>query len=293
MTNVEVSDKAIELQFTNAVDYFGLYIPNLLSFYALFTKRVNNDIDTIRICVKTDVTPVLEYNESWVCGCDRAVFVFILAIEMYRFILHHCTHRELTGANAFKASTATCNSNELQIFLSSAPEELAKYVRESVWSKKLIEDEINQKIAENDYYYESVFQLLNQHQEQQQQQQQQDQDQQNGQGKQQQQQQSSSQDGEGDQDDQDQDNETSSGSQGDEDSDSESNKDKDGSEGQNTEDQDGQEGQDGSSQSQSRGTGEDDSNGEGTSDAQDSSDSSSESGDAGDSDGNQGSGEGR
>ena len=291
MTNVEVSDKAIELQFTNAVDYFGLYIPNLLSFYALFTKRVNNAINAIRICVKTDVTPVLEYNEAWVCDCDRAVFVFILAIEMYRFILHHCTHRELTGANAFKASTATCNSKELQIFLASAPEELAKQVRESIWCKKLIEEEINQKIAENDYYYESVFQLLNQHQEQQQQQQQ-DQDQQNGQG-QQQQQQSSSQDGEGDQDDQDQDNETSSGSQGDEDSDSESDQDQDGSEGQNSEDQDGQEGQDGSSQSQSRGTGEDDSNGEGTSDAQDSSDSSSESGDAGDSDGNQSSGEGR
>lgn len=197
MTNVEVSDKAIELQFTNAVDYFGLYIPNLLSFYALFTKRVNNAIKSIRICVKTDVTPVLEFNEAWVCDCDRAVFVFILAIEMYRFILHHCTHRELTGANAFKASTATCNSKELQIFLSSAPEELAKQVRESIWCKKLIEEEINQKIAENDYYYESVFQLLNQHQEQQQQQQQQqDQDQQNGQG-QQQQQQSSSQDGEG------------------------------------------------------------------------------------------------
>lgn len=250
MTNVEVSDKAIELQFTNAVDYFGLYIPNLLSFYALFTKRVNNDIETIRICVKTDVTPVIEYNEAWVCRCDRAVFVFILSIEMYRFILHHCTHRELTGANAFKASTATCNSKELQIFLSSAPEELAKHVRESIWCKKLIEDEINQKIAENDYYYESVFQLLNQHQEQQQQQQQQ----------------SSSQDGEGDQDDQDQNNENSSG---------------------------GQDGQDGYSKSQSRGTGEDDSNDQGTSDAQDSSDSSSESGDEGDSDGNQGSGEGR
>ena len=291
MTNVEVSDKAIELQFTNAVDYFGLYIPNLLSFYALFTKRVNNDIETIRICVKTDVTPVLEYNEAWVCGCDRSVFVFILSIELYRFILHHCTHRELTGANAFKASTATCNSKELQIFLSSAPEELYEYVRKSVWSKKLIEDEINQKISENDYYYESVFQLLNQHQEQQQQQQQQqDQDQQNDQG---QQQQSSSQDGEGDQDDQDQNNENSSGSQGDEDSDSESDQAQDGSEGQNSEDQDGQDGQDGSSKSQSRGTGGDDSNDQGTSDAQDSSDSSSESGDEGDSDGNQGSGEGR
>lgn len=290
MTNVEVSDKAIELQFTNAVDYFGLYIPNLLSFYALFTKRVNNDIDTIRICVKTDVTPVLEYNEAWVCSCDRAVFVFILSIEMYRFILHHCTHRELNGANAFKASTATCNSKELQIFLSSAPEELAKHVRESIWCKKLIEDEINQKIAENDYYYESVFQLLNQHQEQQQQQQQ-DQDQQNGHG-QQQQQQPSSQDGEGDQEDQDQNNETSSGSQGDEDSDSESDQDQDGSEGQNSEDKDGQEGKDESSQSQSGGTGEDGSNGEGTSDAQDGSETSSESGDAGDSDGDQGSGEG-
>lgn len=275
MTNVEISDKAIEIQFTNAVDYFGLYIPNLLSFYALFTKRVNNDIDTIRICVKTDVTPVLEYNEAWVCSCDKSVFVFILSIEMYRFILHHCTHRELTGANAFKASTATCNSKELQIFLSSAPEELAKYVRESVWGKKLIEEEINQNIAENDYYYESVFQLLNQHQEQQQQQQ------------------SSSQDGEGDQDDQDQNGETSSGSQGDEDSDSDSDKDQDGSEGQNSEDQDGQEGQDESSKSQSGGTGEDGSNGQGTSTAQDDSETSSESGDEGDSDGNQGSGEGR
>lgn len=282
MTNVEVSDKAIELQFTNAVDYFGLYIPNLLSFYALFTKRVNNDIDTIRICVKTDVTPVLEYNEAWVCSCDRAVFVFILSIEMYRFILHHCTHRELTGANAFKSSTATCNSKELQIFLASAPEELAKHVRESVWSKKLIEEEINQKIAENDYYYESVFQLLNQHQEQQQQTQQQ-----------------SSQGGEGDQDDQDQKDETSSSSQGDEGqekqegSDSESDQDQDGSEGQNSEDQDGQEGQDGSSQSSSRGTDEDGSDGQGTGSPQDSSETSSESNDEGDSDGNQGSGEGR
>lgn len=269
MNHVEVTAENIENQFTNAVDYFGLYIPNLLSFYALFTKRVNNDIESIRICVKTDVTPVLEYNEQWLCDCDRSIFVFILSIEMYRFILHHCTHRELTGANAYKASTATCNSKELQFFLASAPGELADYVRKSVWSKTLIEEEINKKIAEDDYYYESVYQLLNANQQSQQQ---------------------PSDGSKGDQDDQDQNNETGSGSQGDEGSDSESDQDQDGSEGQNSEDK---EGQDESSQSSSRGTDENGSDGQGTGSRQDSSETSSESNDEGDSDGNQGSGEGR
>ena len=79
MNSIEVTKEAIENKFTNAVDYFGLYIPNLLSFYALFTKRVNNNIKSMRICVKTDVTPYLEYNEEWVCSIDKSVFVFVMA----------------------------------------------------------------------------------------------------------------------------------------------------------------------------------------------------------------------
>jgi predicted metal-dependent peptidase len=183
MNHVEITKENIEKKFTNAVDYFGLYIPNLLSFYALFTKRVNNNIQSMRICVKTDVTPYLEYNEEWVCSIDKSVFVFIMAIELYRFILHHCTHRELQGPNAYKASTAVCNSKELQFFLSSAPSDVAEYVRKAVWSKITIEDEIGKKIDKDDFYYEAVYDMLNQNQEQQQQ------SQQNGQ----------SQDGEGQQ----------------------------------------------------------------------------------------------
>ena len=260
MTNVEVTKENIENQFTNAVDYFGLYIPNLLSFYALFTKRVNNDIFSIRICVKTDVTPVLEYNEQWLVNCDRSVFVFILSIEMYRFILHHCTHRELTGPNAFKASTATCNSKELEFFLSSAPEELAKYVRNTVWSKKLIEEEINKKISEQDYYYESVYQLLNKNSETQQQ--------------------SSHQGSKGDQDGQEKSEEGQS-SQGDQ-----------GNEDQEGADSEGEEGQEGeSSGSKSGGSSGDDSDEERTGDAESSSGASQQPGSEGDSDGDPSDGE--
>jgi len=184
MNSIEVTKEAIENKFTNAVDYFGLYIPNMLSFYALFTKRVNNKIKSIRVCVKTDVTPYLEYNEEWVCSIDKSVFVFIMAIELYRFILHHCTHRELQGPNAYKASTAVCNSKELQFFLSSAPSDIAEYVRKTVWSKKTIEEEINKNISKDDFYYEAVFDLLNQHQEQQQQSQPQNDQSQSGEGQQ-------------------------------------------------------------------------------------------------------------
>lgn len=171
MNSIEVTKEAIENKFTNAVDYFGLYIPNLLSFYALFTKRVNNNIQSMRVCVKTDVTPYLEYNEEWVCAIDKSVFVFIMAIELYRFILHHCTHRELQGSNAYKASTAVCNSKELQFFLSSAPSDVAEYVRKFVWSKITIEDELGKKIDKDDFYYEAVYDMLNQQEQQQSQQQ--------------------------------------------------------------------------------------------------------------------------
>ena len=182
MNSIEVTKEAIENKFTNAVDYFGLYIPNLLSFYALFTKRVNNDIKSMRVCVKTDVTPYLEYNEEWVCSIDKSVFVFIMAIELYRFILHHCTHRELQGPNAYKASTAVCNSKELQFFLSSAPSDIAEYVRKTVWSKITVEDELGKKIDKDDFYYEAVYDMLNQQQEQQQQSQQQNGQSQDGEG---------------------------------------------------------------------------------------------------------------
>lgn len=193
MNHVEITKENIEKKFTNAVDYFGLYIPNLLSFYALFTKRVNNNIKTIRVCVRTDVTPYLEYNEQWICDVDKSVFVFIMAIELYRFILHHCTHRELQGPNAYSASTAVCNSNELQFFLNSAPSDLVEYVKKAIWSKTRVEEEINRKLSNDEFYYESVYDLLNRHQEQQQQSNNQSQSQ-NGEGEEQNQNQKSKKD---------------------------------------------------------------------------------------------------
>ena len=279
MNHVEITKENIDKQFINAVDYFGLYIPNLLSFYALFTKRVNNDIDTIRICVKTDVTPVLEYNEQWLVDCDRSVFVFILSVELYRFILHHCTHRALHGPNAYKASTATCNSKELQFFLANAPEELAKYVRNTTWNRDIIEKELGKKIPDGEYYYESVFNLLNQQMEQQLQQQEQESAKQPKNGKKNKSE-SSSGDGEGDQNEQE--NEKGTNSRGDQD--------QDGSEGQDSEDQDGQEGD---SESKSRGTDGDGSDEERASDGGESSEGSQESDDEGDSDSDSSSGKGR
>lgn len=275
MSNIEVTKENIENKFTNAVDYFGLYIPNMLSFYSLFTKRVNNDIETIRICVRKDVTPYLEYNEEWVCSIDKSVFVFILSIEMYRFILHHCTHREIKGANAYEASTAVCNSKELQFFLNSAPQELAQYVIKATWSKKLVEETINQKLQDDDFYYENVYMLLNQKQESEQQSQSQ-----NGKGQNQQQQ--SSQKGEGDQNDQDEENQ--SGSQG------------SGEEGQDSqEDQEDQEGNGGDESERADGSGSQDNSedGEGAGDSDSEDQGNSGSGDDdGDQSGSEGSGTG-
>lgn len=162
MNSTETFEEIIEKKFVNAVDYFGIHMPNLLNFYALFTRRVNNKIASFRICVKRDVTPVFEYNEEWLTKIDYNVFNFILAIELYRFITHHPTHRELVGTNAFKASTAVSNSPELQFFLDFAPADLAEAVKKSIWSKQIIETEINRKISNDDWYYESVFEILNQ-----------------------------------------------------------------------------------------------------------------------------------
>jgi len=162
MNSTETFEEIIEKKFVNAVDYFGIHMPNLLNFYALFTRRVNNKIASFRICVKRDVTPVFEYNEEWLTKIDYNVFNFILAIELYRFITHHPTHRELVGPNAFKASTAVSNSPELQFFLDFAPADIAEAVKKSIWSRQIIENEINRKISNDDWYYESVFEILNQ-----------------------------------------------------------------------------------------------------------------------------------
>lgn len=162
MNSTETFEEIIEKKFVNAVDYFGIHMPNLLNFYALFTRRVNNKIASFRICVKRDVTPVFEYNEEWLTKIDYNVFNFILAIELYRFITHHPTHRELVGPNAFKASTAVSNSPELQFFLDFAPTDIAEAVKKSIWSREIIENEINRKISNDDWYYESVFEILNQ-----------------------------------------------------------------------------------------------------------------------------------
>lgn len=158
---IEITPENVEKKFANAVDYYCIYMPNLLNFYQLFTRRVNNKIASMRICVKRDVTPVLEYNEKWVCEIDPALFNQALAIDLYRFINHHCTLRELQGANAFKASTAVCNSPELQQFLKAAPLELAEMARKLIWSREIIEEEIKEKISDEDWYYESVFEILN------------------------------------------------------------------------------------------------------------------------------------
>ena len=264
MNSIEVTKEAIENKFTNAVDYFGLYIPNLLSFYALFTKRVNNNIQSMRICVKTDVTPYLEYNEEWVCSIDKSVFVFVMAIELYRFILHHCTHRELQGPNAYKASTAVCNSKELQFFLSSAPSDVAEYVRKTVWSKITIEDEIGKKINKDDFYYEAVYDMLNQNQEQQQQSQQNGQSQ-DGEGQQSQQTKSKKDKGADNGKDENDNRESGDSGEGDEDQ-----KDQGQGEGESQEDQDQDgSGDDSDSEGSSEGLGGDqqsDSEGEGSGD---------------------------
>lgn len=237
---IEITPENVEKKFANAVDYYCIYMPNLINFYQLFTRRVNNKIASMRICVKRDVTPVLEYNEKWICEIDPALFNQALAIDLYRFINHHCTLRELQGANAFKASTAVCNSPELQQFLKAASLELAEMARKLIWSREIIEKEIGEKISDEDWYYESVFEILNRHDQQQQQQSQsQDQDQ-SGSGEEQQ---SGSSDN--DENDQDEDSRGSSKSEDDQEDDSDSDK-QDGDGEGDDEDQD-EDSQDGSS----------------------------------------------
>lgn len=237
---IEITPENVEKKFANAVDYYCIYMPNLLNFYQLFTRRVNNKIASMRICVKRDVTPVLEYNEKWVCEIDPALFNQALAIDLYRFINHHCTLRELQGANAFKASTAVCNSQELQQFLKAAPLELAEMARKLIWSREIIEEEIGEKISDEDWYYESVFEILNRKSPQQQQQNQNQDDNQSGSGQEQQQQSGSSDDDKKDE------NQNGSGKNDKKDQDDKSKgsskKDKDGEKGDKDSDSDQQDG---------------------------------------------------
>lgn len=182
---IECSQKEIDLKFANAVDYMGAFMPNLINFYALFTKRVNNKIKTIRICCKTDITPVFEYNEKWICEIEPHAFNMFLVIELYRFISHHCTRgKEFVGENAFIASTALCNAKELSKFIMGAPQEILDLFAKDVPNKKIVEEYLHQKISNNDWYFENVYDLLAQNQQQQQQEQdnQQSQQSQNGQG---------------------------------------------------------------------------------------------------------------
>ena len=146
MDKVEVTEKNIERQFILAVEFFGMYFPNMLHFYALFHKRANNKIKSLRLAVRTGVTPYIEYNEEWVCNCESGLFSFILAIELYRFINHHCTHRLLTGENAYKASTAVCNTKDLKICLRNVSKEVNDFLEKNIWSRKLIEAELGKPV---------------------------------------------------------------------------------------------------------------------------------------------------
>lgn len=166
---MEILQKNIDDKFANAVDWFGAFLPNLISFYALFTKRPNNKIQSIRICVKNDITPVFEYNEQWVCDVDPYMFNKILALELYRFILHHPTHRELHGPNAFISSTAVCNIKELDKFIYGAPQEIIDLTKELLIDREKVEEILGEKIADEDFYYEGVYELLNRKEEQEQQ----------------------------------------------------------------------------------------------------------------------------
>lgn len=180
---IEYSQKEIDLKFANAVDYMGAFMPNLINFYALFTKRVNNKIKTLRICCKTDITPVFEYNEKWICEIEPHAFNMFLVIELYRFISHHCTRgKEFVGENAFIASTALCNAKELSKFIKCAPKEILDLFAKDVPNKKIIEEHLHQKISNNDWYFENVYDLLTQNQQQQEQDNQQSQQSQNQDG---------------------------------------------------------------------------------------------------------------
>lgn len=162
MDKVEVTEKNIERQFILAVEFFGMYFPNMLHFYALFHKRANNKIKSLRLAVRTGVTPYIEYNEEWLCNCESGLFSFILAIELYRFINHHCTHRLLTGENAYKASTAVCNTKDLKICLRNVSKEVNDFLEKNIWSRKLIEAELGKPVPDGEFYYEAVYNLLNQ-----------------------------------------------------------------------------------------------------------------------------------
>ena len=213
---IEYSQKEIDLKFANAVDYMGAFMPNLINFYALFTKRVNNKIKTLRICCKTDITPVFEYNEKWICEIEPHAFNMILVIELYRFISHHCTRgKEFVGENAFIASTALCNAKELSKFIMGAPKEILDLFAKDVPNKKIVEEYLHQKISNDDWYFENVYDLLTQNQQQQQ-------EQDNKQS-----QQSKNQDGDGEEEEQEDQQQSGSQGQDDEDEDDESDGDSD------------------------------------------------------------------
>ena len=153
----------LEKAWIEFVNFISLTTPNFLTFYNMFNRVPVKDITSIRLNVKDDTIPRMEYNPVWVERIFRQnkyLFFFVVYMELLRFVLHHCTHRFIVGKFGYIASNAVVNGQEARRIIDFLPNELRiptlEYVKTRIPSREQLEDK-GLTFEDDDFILEKVY----------------------------------------------------------------------------------------------------------------------------------------
>lgn len=155
----------IDKSFIDVTAYLSIACPNMLTFYNLFRKKSNPDIETIRINVQDDCFPILEYNPGWIVSVkdENPYFVtYAVYMEMLKFILHHTTTRALSGYTPVASSVIVNCAEARAVFDHMARKEREEQlnVLDAVPSRAWLEKRIAGWVKDDDFYLEKVEALI-------------------------------------------------------------------------------------------------------------------------------------
>ena len=151
----------------DVTNYFGSECPNMLTFFTMFKFFPAKELLTIRINVKDNSVPTLEYNPNWVekaYGENKFFFTYAVYSEMLKFILHHTTKRSC-GPTTGLASAVITNCRETRKVLNFLPQDKRNEIvlqldqwPSKPWLESLIAPEA---LAEKDMILERIVSILN------------------------------------------------------------------------------------------------------------------------------------
>lgn len=151
MHEIELS---VAEKFSKAQRLIAAIYPTLTAFYLMCNRKEVPDV-TLRLNTRTGISPTIEYSKSFIDKITGNTLYALLAIEMFRLVLHHPTSRLLYPVDiCYKASTIICTDPDIL----TIPMDLnVKDEFPTFDNVKAINPELDYK---KDFFLEQIFAVL-------------------------------------------------------------------------------------------------------------------------------------